>query len=168
MRKIIALFSLLVFVSSIFSCNSAANEPEKSMNLKSMENSRNYLKALLYLLDEVNFEENYSLNLDDEFNFILVPVVGCASCMRRFGELMNHSLITNTFIFTEINLTSDATPIFSVEDNLLMRLNLKTQSGMVWMKYRNEQIEYIEQITAFNIDSVVNELTLGAVLGEKQ
>ncbi len=162
MRKSVFAFAFFISMLFFWSCSSVAEESLEEINYNK------YQSALKYLLDQVGFRDSLSGHREEVCNFVLVPKVGCSTCIRRFQSLLNEPLQSQTYIFSEIELESALNPIYLVEDNLLMRLNLKTQSGMVWVKYRNEQIEYIEQITAFNIDSVVNDLTLGAVLGENQ
>jgi thioredoxin-related protein len=159
MNKLLVLIVLCV-MNGLYSCNSKDKDMQAQEGKKTETKVDKQLKALNYLLDEVDFADNYSINPNNEYHFILIPRVGCPSCIRRFEELVNKPLLPNTFIFSEIEMTSEETPVLFVEGNLLMRLNLKTQKGMVYIKYRNEKIEFLDEITVFNIDSVVTTLML--------
>jgi hypothetical protein len=154
MRKRIVICAFLV-LSNLLTCCSSSTEGD----LQEAHPFAVHEKPLRYLFDKVNASEY--LFADSGFEHIfLVPEKACPSCHLKFDAYI--ATILNqpqTVVVASKELPTTGANLLTIEDEVLSRLHLKTQRGIVYIHFQ-DSIQNLVPLDAFNIDSVITHYAL--------
>jgi hypothetical protein len=154
MRKS-SVFCVVLVLSNLLTCCSSSTEGD----LQEAHPFAVHEKPLRYLFEKVNASEY--LHASSGFKHIfLVPERACPSCHLKFDTYLD--IILNqpqTVVVASKELPATGPNLFTIEDEVLSRLHLKTQRGIVYIQFQ-DSIQQLLPLDAFNIDSVMTHYAL--------